>query len=335
MYILQAVELKEEIQAVKTEQWLQVFPRGKVYIEHYDDTLNCNDAFFNQMIEAFNSKSLHKPFIDVNHEFKESYGSIDKLEIRKKGLFASVTLNENGFNAIKNNEYKYISPAFGNVTDNKGNKYENALIAVTLTNIPALQGTLPTLQEQLKLSGQLDDIKILSFEKPHKNGGKTMKLLANHLGLNSEASEDKILEAIKANEKKLEVERDHAVKKLEAKSKELDIAVKELEAKSKELETIELEKNEAEKKEYFDKAAKEGRIEPKEMKLFEEHWDENKEFVMKILDARPIIKTEQKTLTSQVDGKKLEAVDREIMKENELDPDKPEDVKKYFEWTKE
>lgn len=335
MYILQMAKLEEKINAMDAQQWVQIFPRGKVYIEHYDETLNCNDEFYKQMMIAFESKTLHKPFIDVNHEFKESYGSIDYLEIREKGLFAAITLNENGVKAIKNNEYKYISPAFGNVTDNKGNKYENALIAVTLTNIPALQGTLPTLQEQLKLSGQLDDIKILSFEKPHKNGGKTMKKLANFFGLNAEASEDSIINEAEKKIQTLEVRASKAEKSLEAVKLERDTAVNELEKASEKLKAIELEAHEKEKKAFFDSVREEGKVEIKELEMWENHYDENKDFVIKVLSARTAKPKGQQTTTSGGDSKKLTAEDEAIMLDRGMDPDNPEDAKKYLEWNKE
>lgn len=134
------------------EQEIQVFPRGEHIINN--KIRKFDDEFFKKIIESFNTDSLSKPYIDKNHKRAESYGDIMDLYIKPEGLFAKIKLNKKGTELIKDSEYKYVSPMYGPRTDTKGKEYEYVLYNISLTNNPALEGTLPQLQEQIQLEGE-------------------------------------------------------------------------------------------------------------------------------------------------------------------------------------
>ena len=134
------------------EQEIQVFPRGEHIINN--KIRKFDNEFFQKIIESFNSDNLSKPYIDKNHKRAESYGDIMDLYIKPEGLFAKIKLNKKGTELIKDSEYKYVSPMYGPRTDTKGKEYEYVLYNISLTNNPALEGTLPQLQEQIQLEGE-------------------------------------------------------------------------------------------------------------------------------------------------------------------------------------
>jgi len=134
------------------EQEIQVFPRGEHIINN--KIRKFDNEFFQKIIESFNSDNLSKPYIDKNHKRAESYGDIMDLYIKPEGLFAKIKLNKKGIELIKDSEYKYVSPMYGPRTDTKGKEYEYVLYNISLTNNPALEGTLPQLQEQIQLEGE-------------------------------------------------------------------------------------------------------------------------------------------------------------------------------------
>ena len=144
---IKAIEIEPAI-----EQEIKIFPVGEHIINN--KLRKFDDKFFQKIIESFNSDSLSKPYIDKNHEMKESFGDIVDLTQKEDGLYAKIKLNAKGIELIKNNEYKYISPCYGPRTDTEGKEYEYTLITVSLTNNPALEGTLPQLQEQIQLEGE-------------------------------------------------------------------------------------------------------------------------------------------------------------------------------------
>ncbi len=139
----------EKLPEEKKLQKIQIFPRGKVYIEKYDEWKECDDAFFDELIKNFNDPSLSKPKIDKDHDFGISHGDIIDLEKTDKGLFANVYINDLFYDAVINRHYNYISPAFGERTGTDGVKHNTVLNAASLVNYPALEGTIGDVQSQM------------------------------------------------------------------------------------------------------------------------------------------------------------------------------------------
>lgn len=142
----------EIVKATENEQAIKVFPRGKFYISKYQKEISFDDVFFSQIQDAYNSTDLSKPKIDKDHEFKISFGDINGFEIKEDGLYSKIKLNPKGVELVKNGEYNYVSPAWGRTEDLTKKVYPNRLLAVSLVNFPALEGALPSLKDQLRLS---------------------------------------------------------------------------------------------------------------------------------------------------------------------------------------
>jgi phage I-like protein len=142
----------EKLSDNKKEQWIKIFPLGKVFIEKYNEEKDINDEFINEMLSAFKDEKLSKPKIDAEHDFGISYGDILQLEKREDGLYAKVLVNDLFYDAIKNRHYTYISPAFGQRTGVDKTVYPNALSAISLVNYPALEGSIGDLQSQIKFN---------------------------------------------------------------------------------------------------------------------------------------------------------------------------------------
>lgn len=229
-------------------QEILVFPAGKHWIAHKNKYLEFNQKFFNSIAEAFDSDKLSKPFIDTDHEYKESLGDILSYRISPEGMYFEIKLNELGIRAVKDHRYKYISPAWGVVVDTEKKTHENCMATISFTNFPALLGTLPTLQEQIQLS---------------RNGDKKkMELtrIAKLLELQAEASPEAIAMAIEAM--KISVEQlTAALTELEGKAAEQDEVIDE---QNRELTKIKQEKLEAEAEKVIKEAVELGQINPNE-----------------------------------------------------------------------
>jgi|GEM_PF-4011357 len=281
-----------KIKATKDKQKILTLPRGKFYIEKYDEIIEFNDEIFNDIINNFKDESLSKPFIDLNHKYEESYGDIVDMSIEEEGLYTYWILNEKGIELIKNKQYKYISPAIYDIKDTKGELHKNVLIAVTLTNVPALLGALPQLQEQLQLS---------YFEKTE--GGKRMDSVKLELGLETNVNEAIVLNRVK----ELKNELDNSKKELEAIKKELsEIKVQKEKAEKvatelgSELEAIKQEQLKKEAEEVIKKAIELGQYNPKLYELKVNQYLKDKETVLKELEILPKNESSQKTSSQAI-----------------------------------
>jgi len=103
--ILKAMFIDAEVHPEQKEQLLKCFPRGKHFIEKYNETVDFNDEFFASIADAFNSPTLARPYIDKDHEMNESYGDILEPVVQEDGMYFKVLYNDDGINMIKNNRY--------------------------------------------------------------------------------------------------------------------------------------------------------------------------------------------------------------------------------------
>ena len=311
------LKLENTITDKKTQEII-ILPRGEHYIQHLDKTLNFNDKLFMQIIQSFKSENLPEPFFDANHKFEESFGDIIDLTITDAGLMAKIQLNEKGIEAVKGKTYKYISPAIhSNVKDTKGNEHEWVLVAVSLTNIPALQGSIRKLQDQIELMRQ--GVKKNAMEE------KSMKNIALQLDLQPEVSENIILETVK----KLQIELETAKKdKNEAISKNLELTTKltEIENTVKEKEKMELEN---EGKVFVKECIEKGKIHPSQQDYFLKQYVESKQTIIELMSSVPEKKVEQ--ITGKQPGNETSVIqlsneDKTFMLKAGLNPEDKEDV---------
>jgi hypothetical protein len=319
---LYMLEMENNVKPTKEPQEIIIFPRGKYYVQRYDKYLNFNNDFFGEIINNFDSKVSFEPFMDKQHELKESYGDIENLTIKDNGLYATLNLNDLGVKAIKSREYRYLSPSFGELTDNEKKLHKNVLFSVSLTNVPALLATMPKLQEQLKLE--------LGKEKENKKEESKMTELNMALGLNSEASDQVVLNAVLDMQTELEgvkKERDE----LKYRAEKAEKTASELGDELKQIENVQLEK---EAKEVIKLAIDKGQYHPKLQELKISQYKNDKESVLAELALLPEKPAEQMTVNTE-EKVDLSQEDRDIMKAQKLDPSKKEDIDKFKEWTKE
>jgi hypothetical protein len=262
-------KLEMGLQPVQDVQLIKIFPLKKVFIEKYNEYIDFNDKLFTDMIENFKNPTLFKPFGDKDHSLEEKYFDIVDLykDYENKqfgaGLYAEIKLNALGVDAIKENKYSYISPEWGSRVNTDKELCKNVLWAVTLTNIPALEGELPKLQEQIKLTkGDNMDYKgqVAIFESQLKLSRK----LENGAEVVPVASVMEFLESVKG-----------MIGEFEAANIAAEEVKEELVQVSGELSAIKEKDAKKEKEDFFKLALETGKIEPREKALLSAQYDKD------------------------------------------------------------
>lgn len=343
-------KLNKRLDTKKSIHEIKVFPKKSVYIEKYDENIIFNDILFTQMIEGFNCPKLFKPYVDEDHQLKEKFADIIDLYIKDDGLYAKIELNEKGINAIKNNIYSYISPEWGDRADTDGDNHKNVLWAITLTNIPALEGENPKLQDQIKLNKTNGGFKNMDKNKTLNHRLATLEGKVSNYKLQDEAAAmmpPEIMEAIQMIKDALAViDQMTQQNEIIQQQKEEIQAQKEvaeqtaLEYKEK-FDSIENEKLEQEKETFFENVVKEGKLNPDEVEDWKLQYTKSKDFVTKILSSRPEKSSGVQKTGTTLDNKgdvvmykgksyKLSAMDYTIMANQKFDRHNPADVERYI-----
>jgi hypothetical protein len=280
-------KLNKKLDSSKNIHEIKVFPKKTVYIEKYDEHVKFDDKLFNEMIDAFKCETLFKPYMDVDHELKEKYCEIIDLTIKEDGLYATIEPNEKGRDAIKNNIYSYISPEWGDRTDTDGVTHKNVLWAITLTNIPALEGENPKLQDQMRLNKNKKGKFMTLTQRLATLEGK----VSNYRLMEGEAPvlPPEILEALQMIKDamvaidELTMQNQEVVEEKEAALLAKETAEKiatDTQAKLNEIEGAKLAK---EKEDFFLDVVSKGQLDPSEVEEWEKQYDTSKDFVVKIL----------------------------------------------------
>lgn len=314
------IKLESSILEDHTTQEIKIFPRGKVWINKYKVQLTFDELFFNTMIDNFNDSKLFKPYVDENHDLGIKYADIVELSKKDDGLYAKIQLNEMGLDVIKNNKYSYISPEWGDRVDTEKKLHKNVLFAVTLTNVPALEGELPKLQEQIKLTKERGKTMTLDQRVLAAQTKLSIKLEGESADMVPMASVQEIadlLTELKAKVDELTIAKDNAEEVAEEMAGELN-QIKEAEALSI-------------KESFFKEKVSLGQLEPCEVEDYKELYKTNESLVRKILDGRQA-KDESKTLSGEVveNTVKLSIEDSKIMESCGMDPSDPKQVKEYL-----
>lgn len=285
---------------------LLIFPRGKYFVEKYQKWFIFDDVFFKKIMTAFSN--LPKPFIDIEHEEKESYGEIIELNIKPEGLFGKIELTEDGEKLLKQKVFRYISPAWGNITDNNGVFYECYLDSISLTNTPALLSQ-KKIQEQIKfkrIGGNMEFNKILL----NQITDDAIKSLVNQL-----ISQGEKLEEIIAS---LEKEKNELLLRVE----ELE---KENEAKAEEIKKMETEQLEREADAFIKNQMEDGKLLAKHSDYWRKQYLLNKQEVIQYFEN---VEKNNDVVVKQ--NYSLSQEDIAVMKSLGMDIDKEEDVKFYL-----
>jgi hypothetical protein len=309
----------EKILAGEQEQWINAFPRGVFWVEKYGKDFDFNDEFFSQIANAFDSQYLSKPKIDKDHEFKSSYGSLLKYRINNNGMQFLTKLTPKGSQLVSDEEYCYISPAWGKTKDTRKNIYPNRLMALSLVNFPALEGELGSIKEERYAASKFDIITI----KPTKKKEAKMELyvLAKELGLNSEASVDAIYSEVLVLKSKVSgYETENTELKNKCKTAE-DTAIK-LSKELKDQKDAELKK---EAFEYVRKCIELGKVHPAIQDIVIDRYVLNKESVTKEMDLIPEKTYTGKKAANGGEGELNPETKTKMLKAG-LDPENKEDV---------
>jgi hypothetical protein len=302
------------------DQWILVFPRGKHYIQKEDTWLDFNDAFFGQIADAFDDDRLTKPFIDKNHEYQESFGNITSYNIDDAGMHFQVKLNNAGIDLVRSEQYKYISPSFGPMVDTTKTPHENVLLAVSLTNIPALMATIPSLQDQLT-----------NLENKIKGEKNMFHELTSILNLQDGASESTIAAAIQSMMDSGQ-EKDAIIAELKAELEKLqaDMAEKDavMQEQGDELTKLKTEQATVEAEKVVDKAIELQQFHPAVRDIKIKAYLSDKDAVLQEIALLPKKDTVQLSGNTP-NSSDLTTLDYQIMDNLGLDRNKPEDVQLY------
>jgi hypothetical protein len=312
--------LSNELKPTSDLQTIQIFPKKKVFVDKYNEWILFNDKFFDEVIQNFENPKLFKPFIDKDHSLQEKFADIVRLFKNETGLFAEIQLNDLGIDAIKNNKYSYISPEWGSRINTDKELCKNVLWAVTLTNIPALEGELPRLQDQIKLT------KGVKMDYREKLASLEGRLQLSNRKLQGEEAADvpgAVIAELVAMTRELLGKMEEAIG---AKEQAEEIAM----TANEELNTIKNEQLSKEKEEFFTKALKSGQIEPKEKEMLYNQYDASPDFVRKFVLSRD--KKEERQLSAPKtndDNFTLSKEDKEIAEGAGYDVSTSEGLKKF------
>ena len=312
--------------SMRDVNWIKIFPRGTFYFEKYKDSFTFDDVFFNDVINGFESEKLFKPFMDIEHTLGEKTADIIELKVDEEGLFGRIEPNSTGIDLIKNNKYSYISPEWGDRTDTDKILHKNVLWAVTLTNIPAFEGVLQTLQDQIQLTKK---------KRAKMNDLKTRALQLEGRVSNFKAAVDPNAPAI---DPQMLMEAIGMIKEALMKIDELTGQTQEQAAQIAtqkfEIDEMNKEKEEKEIDDYFSESMKLGKVEANEVESLKVLYRLNKDEVVKLVSGRNE-KGNTRLTTASVTSGRLTKEDIEIMKERGYNPEDPKDVSMYLDAIKE
>jgi hypothetical protein len=312
--------------SLEKNQWLKIFPKGKYFFEKYNDYFVFDDNFFNQVILSFQSEKLFKPYMDINHKLEEKIADITELKIEKDGLYGRIELNETGHDLIKGNKYSYISPEWGDRVDTDKVLHKNVLWAVTLTNIPAFEGVLQTVQEQIKLTKglKMEDLKSRSIKLEGKLSGYN---LASDPTSIPTIDPNVLMEAVAMLKE--------AIMKIDELTGQTQEQAEEIAAQKISITSMNKEKEEKEIEDFFSESVKTGKIDVSEVEDMKELFRLNKDKVKSIIAGRKEKVNIQMTNSFSNAGYKLTSEDYFIMEQQGYDRNDPKDVAAYLKAIKE
>lgn len=197
-----AVPEAAEGQAVS---WVQLLKTGEFQHSAYG-RFTVDDAFLRDIVATFSTFAQGVP-MDYDHSFltdgsTRAAGWVRKLEIRGNELWGEVAWTAAAAAAIRDGEYRFISPEFTSVwVDETGKKHGPALLASALTNRPFLEG-----MREVSLSHAIDaDGDRILLMKPAQQGATNQGARAvdrdqmiQAMGLATDATDEQIIAAARA-----------------------------------------------------------------------------------------------------------------------------------------
>jgi len=193
---------------------------------------------------------------------------------------------------------------------------------VTLTNIPAFEGEIPRLQDQIKLTR----------DKIHKKGDVNMD--KRLISLSADLKRFKLQNEVDpSNLIPLVEEMSKVMADLQAKIAEVmgqkEQAEEQVEQMEGQVQAMTKEKEEKEMNDFFEEAVKLGKVEAGEVDSLQKLYVLDKAEVKAVISARREKDNKQMT-TSIVNTNKLSKEDYDIMEKEGYNPSDPNDVRKYI-----
>jgi len=295
-----------------------IFPRGRFFVEKYQEWFNFDDLFFEKIIDTFYNSNLPRPFLDIDHEQGKSYGEIKELLVEDDGLYGIIELTEEGKKLLKDNAYRYISPSWGEIVDNRGKKWEFYLNSVSFTNIPALLQGQQKLQEQLKLTNfiffkEAKKMKKINYELSQITDDAVKKLVED-LITQGEAKE----EIINSLQKQLDLLKEELVK-----------AQQEAEKAKQEVAAIKEEALNREAEDFVEKQLNQKKIQISVADYWKKQYKLNKDDVIKYFEAINSVENE-KEVVKLSNKYNLTNEDIIVMKSLQLDLNNAGDIEFYI-----
>lgn len=137
---LHGVRLDESSADGKPRSWIMIAPIGTFQHERYGE-LDFTRAKLAEMKRNFDERVRHIDIaLDVDHDQGAAPGWFERLELREDGLYGLVRWTPYGEKLLKEEQYRYFSPEFGDWTDPETEQtYHNVLMGGALTNRPFLK----------------------------------------------------------------------------------------------------------------------------------------------------------------------------------------------------
>lgn len=303
-YILEAPEKLDG-----TESWIQLAKTGNFRDRRYG-AFSITQADFKRWVDNFKVLNGDAGLpIDVDHapEKKgetEAAGWVKALEIRGNQLWGRVEWNALGVQLIADQRYKFISPSYNeHHRDESGRDFGTALVGAALTNRPFLNMATISLSKDIgeSLFAVEESENDATLDSPRR-----MPLtdnIAKALGVDADADEQVVLDAISALNTEPEQKTLDALAKDEGKvvldagtltQLTADAAAGRQAAKTLAEQTFENS---------FSKALDKGTVTPAQKDDFKTLYEGNSEATLKLLDGlAPVVNTEPQGASGASDG---------------------------------
>ena len=145
-----------ELNSLFEDSKIKISPVGESVVGRDGRVFEINGL---EVIEATKRSGIDL-MLDVNHHGGEAVGwfSLDSLEAREDGIYASLELTKRGKELVENKAYRYLSPAF--VADFKGDiRVVKELHSIGLVNQPNLLKKSLNSKEDLQTKKEIEALK--------------------------------------------------------------------------------------------------------------------------------------------------------------------------------
>ncbi|XWN36087.1 MAG: phage protease [Balneola sp.] len=180
-------------------EWIKIIPIGS-YPFHHNGAHDVTKEHIDQMVTNFNATGKEL-LIDWEHKSlwgdTRAAGWINKLEAREDGLYCNYPeFTKSAKEQIDDREYRYFSPVYKLESINKNGDSIGAIVdSVAITNRPYFDNEIDHIGNS-ESTGEPDQTEIRDTSKNHSIDMKLNKEALAKLGLDENATEEQVNEAI-------------------------------------------------------------------------------------------------------------------------------------------